>query len=621
LSVNYNPTPPAAGASRATKEVELWTDLSDTLPDADARITAVENQTAADVPIADAGGHYTGTNVEAALQEIGAGGGGGGGGALSGLTDVDLDTLPATSSNYVLVEDPDNPGEWLRGVFGSISDDLAAWDSNVTIIDNSAHNGFPGFVIADDGTYVAAVRVGTSHASNDGVIAIAISEDRGATWSALMTVLSGGGYTYTSPSLSKLAGGTLVLSAAREESSAGAKVTDGAVVCLSTDHGATFDSPVVVTHGFDDEALGGGQVVELANGDLLTTVWGKDAADTLWSVTVSKSTDDGATWAHLGTIVDGDTDSRNYNETGLALLPDGTLVAVVRSETGPNHYVVQSTDDGATWGAAAAIGTNGTGNPLLAYDGHRLAFVYRDTPSTGDPLATALSVDGGDTWSLITDDSPSPAGTGEMTYGQMAVDSDGRFALVHAYETVVDGTNSDVFFTTESSSPVTGFVTAADLATGLATKSDTGHTHDGGGGGGGGSSLYLTEGDESGDESTASTTLGDMPGITAVVIPAAEGDELECRFVGLFYASSATNGTFHFNVGGTDQREQFVTLASSANFLYEFIEYVTVTAGMISGGNVTVKPRWKRGTQTLFVTNGTTRTKMQLAVTNRGAAL
>lgn len=38
--------------------------------------------TAADVAIADAGGYFTGTDVEAALQELGAGGGGGGGGVV-----------------------------------------------------------------------------------------------------------------------------------------------------------------------------------------------------------------------------------------------------------------------------------------------------------------------------------------------------------------------------------------------------------------------------------------------------------------------------------------------------------------------------------------------------------
>lgn len=52
---------------------------------------------AADVSIADAGGYFTGTDVESALQEIGAGGGGGGGGGgMVKLFDSTLATATAT---------------------------------------------------------------------------------------------------------------------------------------------------------------------------------------------------------------------------------------------------------------------------------------------------------------------------------------------------------------------------------------------------------------------------------------------------------------------------------------------------------------------------------------------
>jgi hypothetical protein len=40
--INYTPTAPADGASRATKEVELWTDYADTIADVDTRLDAVE---------------------------------------------------------------------------------------------------------------------------------------------------------------------------------------------------------------------------------------------------------------------------------------------------------------------------------------------------------------------------------------------------------------------------------------------------------------------------------------------------------------------------------------------------------------------------------------------------
>ena len=88
MAVNYTPTPPANGASRATKEVELWTDDADTKADIDSRLDTLEADTTASdhisdttdahdasaVSIADAGAYFTGTDVEAALQELGAAG-------------------------------------------------------------------------------------------------------------------------------------------------------------------------------------------------------------------------------------------------------------------------------------------------------------------------------------------------------------------------------------------------------------------------------------------------------------------------------------------------------------------------------------------------------------------
>lgn len=54
--------------------------------DSKGRQTGSSAATASDVPIVDAGGYFTGTDVEAALQELGAGGGGGGGGYAEGAS-------------------------------------------------------------------------------------------------------------------------------------------------------------------------------------------------------------------------------------------------------------------------------------------------------------------------------------------------------------------------------------------------------------------------------------------------------------------------------------------------------------------------------------------------------
>ena len=69
-----------------------------------------DDQTAAEVPITDSGGYFTGTDVEAALQEIGAAGTGGAT-AMNDLTDADTATT-APSSGDVLKWDGTN---WTPG--------------------------------------------------------------------------------------------------------------------------------------------------------------------------------------------------------------------------------------------------------------------------------------------------------------------------------------------------------------------------------------------------------------------------------------------------------------------------------------------------------------------------
>ena len=64
MTINYAPTDPVAGASRATAptEVTRWTDYADTIADVDTRITTVENATS---DLAQADGEYAVNTVAA----------------------------------------------------------------------------------------------------------------------------------------------------------------------------------------------------------------------------------------------------------------------------------------------------------------------------------------------------------------------------------------------------------------------------------------------------------------------------------------------------------------------------------------------------------------------------
>jgi lysophospholipase L1-like esterase len=88
MPIDYSLPKPTPGTSRATSptETEILTDISDTVADVGSRLDTIEaDTTAADhiadptgahaasaVSIADAGGYFTGSDVEAALQEVGA---------------------------------------------------------------------------------------------------------------------------------------------------------------------------------------------------------------------------------------------------------------------------------------------------------------------------------------------------------------------------------------------------------------------------------------------------------------------------------------------------------------------------------------------------------------------
>jgi hypothetical protein len=63
--------------------------------------TGTNQVSAVDVPIADTGGYFTTDNVEAALQELGAGGGGGGGGGIITVKNTSGGTVAAGDLGYI----------------------------------------------------------------------------------------------------------------------------------------------------------------------------------------------------------------------------------------------------------------------------------------------------------------------------------------------------------------------------------------------------------------------------------------------------------------------------------------------------------------------------------------
>lgn len=324
--------------------------------------------------------------------------------------------------------------------------------SPVTVTDVD-HDAFPGFVIANDGTYVMAYREGTAHNSGDGAIYVRRSSDDGATWGSKIAVASGS-FDWRGASLTKLSDGRIVL-AAGIRTTAPAATTDGGYTFISSDSGATWDSGTRISDTFSDWSRVEGPVTELADGTWLLPIYGKDSGDTYWTVRVLSSTDDGATWTELADIADGPTDSIYYNETGMVRVGASTLVAFIRADdggiggSGDAIYRSQSTDDGATWSDPVIVidGAGSCPKPHFRANGD-IVLLLRNTSSGSEPYPGFLtrSSDFGLTWENCEDLTVD----NYMVYGQSFEDpADLKLAMVIGDENAA-GTASVIYFYREA---------------------------------------------------------------------------------------------------------------------------------------------------------------------------
>ena len=160
------------------------------------------------------------------------------------------------------------------------------------------------------------------------------------------------------------------------------------------------------------------------------------------------------------TVVVVATSTSDYDEIDVEELPDGTLVAMIRSDTGVDTHRATSSDHGVTWSSATMV-HDGYGYPMFRrLASGQLLSVYRDSPN-GD-TAWRTSTDDGATWGSETILDTTGARSSYATLLQL----DATHALcVYAVEATGTGdpTDSDLYsqiFTDAS----TGFTYHDDLA-------------------------------------------------------------------------------------------------------------------------------------------------------------
>jgi len=271
---------------------------------------------------------------------------------------------------------------------------------------------FPVLAISGDAV-VAALRGGAGHLGLDGRMEVVRSLDAGRTWSP-PAIVADSEFDDRNPAFGVTKNGTLVLAyhrqgnydeqgnwlrrEAMEESRVEVRVT------RSHDQGLTWEAPYPL--GVDLLSAGSsfGKIVTLADGTLLIPIYarpipallGNRASEVTGDGDCSylvRSHDDGATWCEPTLI------AVNKNETALLVLPDGEVLALMRSIP-PDQalYSARSTDGGHTWSTPVQV-TGPRQHPAdlvqLANGDILLTYGNRTAPYR---IEGKVSRDGGRTW-------------------------------------------------------------------------------------------------------------------------------------------------------------------------------------------------------------------------------
>jgi len=155
-------------------------------------------------------------------------------------------------------------------------------------------------------------------------------------------------------------------------------------------------------------------IIELDNGNLLASMYGRFRGDEKYRSFLVESTDRGESWSYLSTIAyDPKVGTEGFCEPVMALLPDGEILCIMRTGSGEPLYQSKSSDQGETWSKPEPTGVRGVDPDLIVLSNDVIACSYgrlqpkrEIEPSASlDPRLSAsmgnqimFSVDKGDTW-------------------------------------------------------------------------------------------------------------------------------------------------------------------------------------------------------------------------------
>lgn len=216
---------------------------------------------------------------------------------------------------------------------------------------------FPVAIGLKNGDVLAVVRGGAAHIGVKGRLDLIRSTDRGKTWSAPWTAVDEE-FDDRNPAMGQLRDGSIVLAYAaasgydetghRFKGGKNDWVFDGVYLMFSKDNGRTWSKPArdAAIHDFyTGKGLVSpyGKIIQLPDGDVLMAVYFEFFDERRNQSYLFRSKDGGRTWGEPVLL------GEHYNETGIARLRDGRLLAALRSEKGGHIAISESPDQGRTW--------------------------------------------------------------------------------------------------------------------------------------------------------------------------------------------------------------------------------------------------------------------------------
>jgi len=278
------------------------------------------------------------------------------------------------------------------------------------------HLGFPGATKLSSGEILVVFREGAGHVSRDGRILLCRSSDGGRTWSKPDTILDTP-LDDRDPSIVETAGGALLLNFFASAHSEEGEVLQPPILYLSRsyDGGKTWAEPAPIrASGFQWLACSD-NILALPTGRLLLPAYGNMEGDTSNTAIVLISDDFGLTWTRHAVVARDSTGRIDYNEPALVLLPDQSILCVLRTARA-SHWmaIARSTDWGETWTHPTWIDVQGEAADVIRTHSGALVMGYRDFSPHG--VSLRLSYDRGRTWE---NELTLYAGKGDLAYASL----------------------------------------------------------------------------------------------------------------------------------------------------------------------------------------------------------